>query len=472
MEEGSPDNPIETSPDRLAKVLRDDAALAPAISLSRYVTLATGAIARAPMAWTYRALGLPFASFGALVPTLIGSYFLWLLAMPPEGRAHWLGEDPSADALLAPYAESFGARGLVVMLVLLVGMPALRGVFDALLYGQLVDGFTRRHRDAGAILRESWLGFFGLGLLQLGLCVGGIMFLSPVLAVVARVLVHHAGQLGPDVFLVICVILCMSTFAAIRTLVQLIAAHLAWRPRYVAGAIAAALAAPYSQRRIYAPLLGAWLLGFAAFASLASLLGASVVPLAIAGADVSNTAGVVLGVVGGAAVVFVSWYESVMLAMVGQRLGDIDDGTKQETRDVGLEPPVRGVYGPPSAAPVAQGARPPGTPRGAYFGVTSFEALFGYTPTLDPLDGWSSGVAALDALPRVAFRRAPSGGNELVVVPDAVEPTPRTQRPPPGRLAGVEPMLDRKVLRTEAGGREVALSARAPSPVPSSRPLQ
>ena len=436
MEEGSSQIPPPPS-----GTMRDDAAVAPALALTRYVALGLRSLARAPMAWTYRALGLPFASFGAIVPTLIGSVFLWLRAMTPEERTEWL----SAELALNPELGASRGTQLSVLLVLFFVIPALRGIFDALLYGTIVDGVRGKTRRAATILRESWGAFFGLGMLQLGLVVGAVMFLSPVLAVVARVLDARAGQLGPDLFLVLCVSICMATFASLRALVQLFSAYIAWRPRYFAGAVAAALAAPYAQRSHYVPLYAAWFGAFAVLSLLASLLGATLVPLAVGGAEASEVSGVLLGFVGGTSVVFVSWFESALVAMVGHRLGDVEDGRERAPHSVGLEPPVEGIYGVGEPAPAR----------------VSFEELLGYVPSLDPLDGWTLESEALAGTPRVALRPTPAGARELVLLPELSEVTgeePDEAGVEPG-FAGLEAQLARGVLRTGAGGREVTLPA-------------
>ena len=135
-------------------------------------------------------------------------------------------------------------------------------------------------------------------MLQLGLVVGAVMFLSPVLAVVARVLDARAGR--SDLTSSSCSVSrsAWRRSPPARARSSSSSAYVAWRPRYFAGAVAAALAAPYAQRSHYVPLYAAWFGAFAVLSLLASLLGATLVPLAAGGAEASEVSGVLLGFVG------------------------------------------------------------------------------------------------------------------------------------------------------------------------------
>lgn len=453
MKEPAPDSPIPTPKEGQDPILREDAAIAPALRLSAYLLLGVHGMGRSGAAVGARALRLLVSLGGVVVPPVAGSLFLWLLAMPVSGRLAVLGERPSIDALLVTLGDALGPHIVTVLLTLGATVPLARAAVDVVLFGRLRDAWASGPRSLRALF-AGFGSFYLLALIQLGLFVGGFLFLSPICELVLRMLVQVDAPTGARAVMVLLVGMLALGVAWLRYVVMVLAAHLTWRPRFFAATAAAALAAPVVQWRIYLPLGTLWGLGYGFLLASASFVGAGVVPGLISGGALPVRGLILIGLIGTFGFVLATWVDAVLVATVGHRLGDIGSSKRAAAplpgrrAQVPIELAPAGFFEVGEAA--AYGVSPPF--------ATTFEAVLGYAPSEDRRAGWTLPPALAGWQP-VALDRTAAGSDELVLTPppDKVA-VPRTAEPAPApsgprRLSDLTP--GRAVHRTAHGGREV-----------------
>lgn len=446
--------------------------------------LAAGAImsaeSRGVAAW--RALRALPALLGMAIPVAA----LALVARVASGRpdeqvAAIAAISERADALLAVVPATADVVLVILLTALLI---AVRGAFDALLYGRLRALASGVERPPAVRLRSGYLAHSWMALLSFGLYVGAIMFTSPIVRAMARVTSERAGTPEATVMVVVGVGIVFGAIAWVRLLTVLASCWIAWRPRFLAATLVAALTEPIRRIRVYGAVLLAWLVGHGAAVGIAALsLEALLGPDGRLLETIPPVAGFTLGAAAALGVVVTSWVECTLLVVVGHRLGEVDVSSARRVKSapvaadevavgVGFVPPVPGAYVGSERA--RAGAAP---------SVVSWAAL-GHPPTALPWDlgGAASIGSADDVVPSATGRlevvvkaAAAPGGAAPTLPPPAsaatrppppasTDPTPpppasAASTPPPrrasiGALASGE--LGRARYRTAAGGVEVA----------------
>jgi hypothetical protein len=429
-------------------ILKEDAAVAPALPASAYAMLGVHGFGRRRGSLSIRALRGLLTGAGPVLVTAAIAAFLWLLAMPRSGRLAVLGERPSVHALLTLAGDAVGGTPFVLLALLALGVPLIRGALDAALFGRLRDAWTPHARPLGAVLRRSLGAFMLLACVQAGLLVGGVMFLSPLVELLLRLLVQPSPPAAATFVLLVLAMGIVSVLFTLRFIVLVLAAHLAWRPRFVAATLASALAAPWVHWRTYLPIGLAWW-----WLSTSVLLGAAVVlasagPMWLATGAVSVRSTVLLGLFAVSGTVIGAWLDAVLVAMVGHRLGDVGSGDEPSPLPEGAPAQARIILAPPGVfgkqPDAAYGATPPFR--------RELVALLGYLPTADPMEAWEV-PAPLRALERVAAERSHGGGWELVLrggaPPQAAEAAQRAV----DRFSSLP--LERRAYRSAGGALEV-----------------
>ncbi len=457
MEEPAPIPPISEAKD---PILREDAAIAPPLSLTAYLLLGVHGLGRSRTALLARGSRVLVSAGGVLMPPVAGSLFLWLLAMPAAGRLRELGARPSVDGLLAQLGSWMGDHMVTVLLLLGATIPLARAAFDVVLFGRLRDAWARRPRPLRTVFR-GFGSFYLLALIQLGLLVGGFLFLSPIIDLVLRMLVQESPPAGARFVMVVLVGMLALGVAWLRYVVMVIAAHLTWRPRFFAATVAAALAAPVVQWRIYLPVGAIWGLGYGFLLASASFVGAGALPPMLDGGTIPVRPLLLIAIIGGAGFVLSAWVDAVLVATVGHRLGDIASTRDAVTVIPGRQQQVAIQLAPegyfPVGEPGAYEARPPF--------ATTFEALLGFAPGAAQHEGWALPPMLAELTP-VSLDRTAAGGEELVLESEAVARELAEPRQDESALPAVlaerrlsDLRTGRAVHRTAAGGREVVYRA-------------
>ena len=443
-EHAAPTNP--SLPDD--PVLKEDAAVAPALPATAYAILGVHGFGRRRGALGLRVVRALLTGVGPALVAAAGAAFLWLLAMPRSGRLAVLGERPSVDAVLTGLADMMGHTWLTVAGVAALSIPFVRGGLDAWIFGRQRDAWVRQARPVGGVMRRTLGPFVLLALVQAGLLIGGCMFLAPLVEVLLRLLVQPRPAAAATLVLGALALGIVTTLFALRFVVLVIAAHLAWRPQFVAATLATALAAPWVHWRTYLPLALTWWWWSTMVLIAASVVLASAGPSFVLAGEVSARAGFLLVLFAAAGGVAGAWLDAALVAMVGHRLGDI--GTNEDVLALpeGALPQVRIVLAPPGWFDVqpadAYGASPP-------FRRT-FDALLGYTPSVDPLASWEHGET-LAAFEPLAVDRTSGGAWELVLRGPSSPHAP-SDAPAAPRTFG-ELSQQRGTYRTAGGALEV-----------------
>ncbi len=295
---------------------------------------------------------------GAFLPAVACGVLLWMMGLPLEQQRSYLQSDWVLEDSLAsmglPLSPALlgGVFGVVLTLI------AMRGLADSIWFGALAS--TSRSGRPGLFyyVSQSSLGFSILATLRLGLTTGAVMFLSPFFRVLGRLLISEGSTSRTEWFAAISLVCSLLAVAYIQFFVSLASAHLVWRPRFLAGTIVSALAAPFRQWSIYGRLLPLWFLshgvawsgGAFAVSGLLSVWGegGNHDTWTLAAAMIAG-----VGFIGGAL------WDCLLVTIVGQRIGDIRIRTRElssapepaqtprmaaapdQTR---FDPPVRGSY--------------------------------------------------------------------------------------------------------------------------------
>jgi hypothetical protein len=345
---------------------------------------------------------------------------LWLMRQPLERQREWLQSDWVADDGLAAFGIPLSPALLVGVFGISIALVAMRGLADSIWYGSLASTARGGKPGVFSFVSRSSLGFSILAMLRLGLTTGAVMFLSPFFRVIGRLLMSEGATVRTEWFAGISLACSLLGIAYIQFFVALASAHLVWRPRFLAGTIVSALAAPFRQWAIYGRLLPLWF----ASAALAWLAGALTVAGFMEAWETGNGTEVwTLFAAGAAATGFLGGavWDALLVTIVGQRIGDIQPARRvlsarpepaqstsmqsapDQTR---FEPPVRGAYSTGSGSRLEPDS------------IVRFSDVVGTDPGV--AEGWVSelaGQSKADGPTETIF-----GMLELVVDPGSVEP--------------------------------------------------
>lgn len=305
---GSPDPP---------EVAGIEEAMIPTLSLRSYLALATTLLAVLPRLRSGRFLS-EMMGFGLYVaPMVLAGYASGVI----EGGGTFRTEG-EALAVATPVLSSSLTGAWLAIGALLVGAlwVMLKSVLDTQVYSMMrvaVSGQDSLVRPALTKLNA----FIAYNLLQLALATGVSLFLGPVvLRMVSGAFV--TGELSLGVGFIFPVALGMVVFVAVRVFSMFVAAWVAWRPVFIAGAFGAAFAAPVRDRRMYwqSVLL---LVPIAALAVMAIVLAGAGMYLPSVVLDLSPMFTQLVMVV--TFVIFVqvlTWFDVGIVASVGHQLGE------------------------------------------------------------------------------------------------------------------------------------------------------
>lgn len=359
----------------------------------------------------------------------------------------WLAVVPAtADVIL-----------VILLAVLLIGV---RGAFDALLYGRLRELASGIPRPPAERMRRGYLAHSGMALLSFGLYVGAVMFTSPIVRAMARVTAERAGTPEATVVVGLGVGIVFGAIAWVRLLTVLASCWIAWRPRFLAATIVAALTEPIRRVRVYGAVLLCWLIGHGV-----AVGGAALSLNALLGPDgrlldtIPPVAGVTLGAAAALGLAVTSWVECTLLLVVGHRLGEVDVAATRRRRPVastvapvesgggvGFVPPVRGAF------VAAQGAA-------AAPSIISWSDL-GHAPGLAP---WDLGDATPVGDPGALLETATGQAEVVITAPD---PAPASMAAPGPDVAAapvVRPALAAREVRQRAEPAPAEAAPAAPS---------
>lgn len=305
---GTPDPP---------EVAGIEEAMVPTLSLSSYLALATTLLAVLPRLRSGRFLS-EMMGFGLYVaPTILAGYASGIFGGGGPFRSE--GE---ALAVSEPLASSSFTVVWLAIGALLVGAlwVTLKSVIDTQVYSLMrvaVSGQDSQVRPALTKLNA----FIAFNLLQLAFATGVALFLGPVvLRMVSGALV--TGDLSIGVGFLFPVALGMVVFVAVRVFSMFVAAWVAWRPVFIAGAFGAAFAAPVRDLRLFWQSV-VLLVPVAALAVMAIVLAGAGLYLPSVVLDLSPMFTQLVMVV--TFVIFVqilTWFDVGIVASVGHQLGE------------------------------------------------------------------------------------------------------------------------------------------------------
>lgn len=430
--------PLDQSPEELK--LADDAIGVPAQPLGTYLVWGARQLWQARPTGIWRLLRFPVTALPWAVLVGVTATLPWLRTLPVGDRHAWIARISHPESLI-PRETLLSPWPVLACFGFAMGVLVSRAVLDALLYGGLRQAALGASRSFGRRLRLGGMAFAGLAAMELGLTLGGLFFVVPLLRAVLRVVLAWETTPGAMAFVVASVLVTVASVSWMRWLAVVSSAWLAWRPQFFAATLITAFVAPWRQAALYLPLYAGWALGQATL-----ILGAAAVVQghwSTAGAPTLSVGLVVATVPFAlAAAALQAYTETVLVVIVGHRLED-------------LMPSSRASSTPQPADPHASIFDPP--VQGLYHGLTdgprsfSFLELLGYQPTDDPRAEWQ----IADVQPETtALQTSAFGAREVVVR----LPTPS---PLAGELGGVDPEL---AAPPSARPRPVRVSS-APEPV-------
>lgn len=392
-------SPLDQSPEELK--LADDAIGVRARSLSDYLAWGGRQLWESRQTGGWRLLRFPVTSLPWAILVAVTATLPWVRSLPVAERHAWLARVSHPEALIAretllspwPVLACFG---------FVLGVLVLRAVLDALLYGGVRQAALGASRSFSRRLRQGGVAFAGLAAMELGLTLGGLFFVVPLLRAVLRVVLAWETTPGAMAFALASVLVTVASVSWMRWLAVVSSAWLAWRPQFFAATLITAFIAPWRQAGHYLPLYAAWALGQAAL-----ILGAAAVLQAhwtAAGTPtVSLTLAGVLIPFALAAAALQAYTETVLIVMVGHRLGDLMPSSSASRTPQPADPNAS-IFDPPV--------------QGIYHGLTdgprtfSFVELLGYQPTDDPRAEWQIANVQPET---TALQTSAFGAREVIV---------------------------------------------------------
>lgn len=295
---------------------------------------------------------------GAFLPAAACGLLLWLMGLPLEERRSYLQSDWVLEDSLASVGLPLSPALLGGVFGVALALVAMRGLADSVWFGALAS--TSRSGRPGMFyyVSQSSLGFSILATLRLGLTTGAVMFLSPFFRVIGRLLISEGATSRTEWFAAISLVCSLLAVAYIQFFVSLASAHLVWRPRFLAGTIVSALAAPFRQWPIYGRLLPLWF-GTHAIAWFGGAVAVSGLLRAWHVGGNHDAWTLAAAMIAGAGFIGGALWDCLLVTIVGQRVGDIQPRKRvlssaaepaqrrsmpaapDQTR---FDPPVRGAY--------------------------------------------------------------------------------------------------------------------------------
>jgi hypothetical protein len=323
----------------------DESTYAASLPLVRYGTTAIRAMSSMRPGAIYRALSALLTVEGA--PVLAVVVGLLMARFGPGAGLHEI----SLTALVPPTANP----GVVVLagVSVLSVLSLLRGVLDAAAYTSIRSavegGDGPRWRDTRARIPT----YVALALAQFSVVAAGMMFAMPL----ANVIWRERAELGSDVRLDLLLAASVGLVVFIQAATQFVMAiargHAVWRHTFFAATIATAVAAPARDIRIFGRLLLGWTAARTFFVNVGAwfvYLAADAVSTMVSPVGLALRLAALVAVAVAAWAVMM-WFDAVMVAVSGQRLGDLSwyggrlQRPRRDASDPALEPPVAGWYG-------------------------------------------------------------------------------------------------------------------------------
>jgi hypothetical protein len=396
----------------------EDALLVPPWTAGQYV-VATFMAWQTSQRWMWLRLLRTLVSGGVqAVPAIAGGWLIWMWSLPLERQRELLSSTWRPDDTMAAMNVPLNVATLMAAFVVVLTMVGMRGWVDSVWFSRLRAPVDGGRIAAGLVVRASVLGFAVLALLRAGLFMGSVMFLSPFFRVVGRLAAMEGSTGRATVFLLVSVLVSALVLAYLSFFLQVAAAHLVWRPRFLAGTVVAAMAAPFRQWDVYRWVLPGWILWWVASWSAMSWLVSLAMGTWTADAAV-RWPWMMLGAAAGVVFWVGAWWECFLVTIVGQRLGDVKAGVhslRSATEDAQtpsmerapdqtrFEPPVRGVF-------VAAGPD-----RRVADSIVSFADVLPEAGS----EQWTTGNRALDTL--LSMHESAPGVVELIQLPATESP--------------------------------------------------